>query len=220
MKRQKKLQSLAPQKMYSPEEVDLFENHLDDHFGPCQSVFHELVSLDGMHIDIYIIEPTEKYPCFRLITCGMGARRMNLPREAQGQVPDHIELMISLPADWRFDEKSIEEERFHWPVSLLKYLARFPWSESTWLGWGHTIPLVQFADNTQLSGVLIDAPIHYPFDAFQVVFSEKRSVYIFQVVPVYAEEIDYAVEHSSEELEKLLKDVICRPVDVARKNYV
>ena len=62
MKRQKKLQTLAPQKMYSPEEVDLFENHLDDHFGPCQSVFHELVSLDGMHIDIYIIEPTENIP--------------------------------------------------------------------------------------------------------------------------------------------------------------
>ena len=206
-------------KMYSPEEIDLVEKHLDAHFGPCESVIHELISPDGMHIDIYVIEPTEKYPCYRLITCGMGARRMHLPREARGQVPDRIELMISLPADWRFDEKSMEEERFGWPVSLLKYLARFPWVESIWLGWGHTLPLEPFADNTQLSGVFIDAPEHYPFDAFKVVFPEKRAVYIFQAVPVYGEEIDYAVEHGSEELEKLLKDVVSRPVDVARKNY-
>jgi len=216
------LKRILPQKSrkkYSPEEIDLFEKHLDDHFGPCRSVFHELASPDGMHIDVYVIEPTEKYPCCRLITCGMGARRMGIPREARGQVPDHIELMLSLPADWRFDEKSMEEDRFSWPVSLLKYLARFPWSESTWLGWGHTLPTDPFADNTELSGVFIDAPEHYPFDAFRVDFPENRPVYIFQAVPVYAEEIDYAVEHGSEELEKLLKDVVCRPVDVARKNY-
>ena len=216
------LKSILPRdsrKRYSPEEIELFEKHLDAYFGPSESVFHELASLDGTHIDIYLVEPTEKYPCYRLITCGMGARRMSVPREARGQVPDRIELMLSLPADWRFDEKSMEEDRFGWPVSLLKYLARFPWSESTWLGWGHTLPLAQFADNTQLSGVFIDAPEHYPFDAFRVVFPKKRAVYIFQAVPVYDEEIGYAVEHGSEELEKLLKDVVCSPVDVGRKNY-
>lgn len=219
MKRLKNLLSRDSRERYSPEEIDLFEKHLDDHFGPCRSVFHELLPLDRMHIDIYIIEPTEKYPCYRLITCGTGARRMDLPREAQGLVPNHIELMISLPADWRFDEKSMEEKRFNWPVSLLKYLARFPWTESSWLGWGHTIPLEQFADNTRLSGVFIDAPEHYPFDAFKIVFPAKRTVYIFQVIPVYAEEIACAVERGSEELEKRLKDVVCRPVDIARRNY-
>ena len=215
----RRILSNASRKRYSPEEIDLFEKHLDAHFGPCESVFHELASPDGMHIDVYVIGPTEKYPSYRLITCGMGARRMSIPRKARGQAPDRIELMLSLPADWRFDEKSMEEDRFGWPVSLLKYLARFPWSESTWLGWDHTLPLAPFADNTRLSGIFIDAPEHYPFDAFRIVFPEKRAVYIFQVVPVYAEEIDYAVEHGSEELEKLLKEVVSRPVDVARKNY-
>ncbi len=39
-------------KMYSPEEIDLVEKHLDAHFGPCESVIHELIYTDGMHIDI------------------------------------------------------------------------------------------------------------------------------------------------------------------------
>ncbi len=207
-------------KTYSPEEADAFEKHMETNFGPCKSVFHEISSPDGMHIDIYIIEPTEKYPCLRLFTCGMGARRMALPRADRGKAPDRIELMLSLPADWPTDEASMKKIEFAWPMRLLRFLARFPWEESTWIGRGHTISLGPFAENTHLAGVFFDCPENYPADAARIVFPQGNAVRFLQVVPVYAEEIDYAEKHGSEELAKLLKEIACRPVDIARKNYV
>ena len=103
-------------------------------------------------------------------------------------------------------------------MRLLRFLARFPWEESTWIGRDHTIPLEPFAENTRLSGVFFGLPENYPAEAGRIVFSKADAVRFFQVVPVYAEEIDYAAEHGPEELEKLLKEVASLPVDVARKN--
>lgn len=204
---------------YSPEESEAFEKHLEANFGPCKSVFHEISSPDGMHIDLRIIEPTEKFPCRRLFTCGMGARAMELPPAVRGKVPDRIELMLSLPSDWPMDEKSMQEIKFAWPMRLLRFLARFPWEESTWIGRGHTIPLEAFAENTRLNGVFFDCFESYPADAGRIVLSQETAVQILQVVPVYKEEIDYAEKHGSEELAKLLKEIACRPVDIARENY-
>ena len=206
-------------KTYSPEESSAFEKHLETNFGPCKSVFHEMSSPDGMHIDIRIIGPTEEFPCWRLFTCGMGARTMDLPPAAQGKVPDRIELMLSLPSDWPMDEKSMQEIKFAWPMRLLRFLARFPWEESTWIGRGHTIPLEPFAENTLLSGVFFDCPGNYPVNATRIVFPKAPAVQILQVIPVYKEEIGYAEERGSEELGKLLKEVVSLPVDIARKNY-
>lgn len=205
-------------KTYSPEESEAFEKHLETNFGPCKSVFHEMASPDGMHIDIRIIEPTEQFPCRRLFTCGMGARPMDLPPEARGKAPGRIELMLSLPPDWPMDEKSMQEIKFAWPMRLLRFLARFPWEESTWIGRGHTIPLEPFAENTRLSGVFFDCPGNYPVAAGRILLPKDTAVQILQVIPVYKEEIDYAVEHGSEELEKLLKEAASLPVDIARRN--
>ena len=206
-------------KTYSPEETAAFEKHLEANFGPCKSVFHEMASPDGMNIDIRIIGPTEKFPCLRLFTCGMGARRMDLPPAVRGRAPERIELMLSLPADWPMDEAAMQKIEFAWPMRLLRFLARFPWEESTWIGRGHTIPLEEFAGNTHLSGVFFDCPENYPADAARIVFPKGDAVRFLQVVPVYAEEIAFAEKHGSEELEKLLKETVSLPVDIARKNY-
>ena len=203
--------------VYTEKEALAFERHLEKNFGPVKSVFHELLP-EEMHIDVYVIEPTEKFPCYRLFTCGMGAKKMELPEQAKGQRPERIELMLSLPADWKFDEKSMESDNFYWPVGLLKYLARFPWNESTWLGYGHTIPLQKFAENTELSGVLLNYPEHYPFEIGHIDFP-RGTVQFMNVVPLYNEEMDYKLNHGVEALIELMGNELYAPINPQRKNF-
>ena len=36
------------------------------------------------------------------------------------------ELAIALPADWKLDQESMKNEKWYWPIRLLKVLARLP----------------------------------------------------------------------------------------------
>ena len=66
------------------------------------------------------------------------------------------ELAIALPRDWKLDRDSMEDERWYWPVRLLKVLARLPGNNDTWLGWGHTMDHEEpFAENTKLCAAML-----------------------------------------------------------------
>jgi hypothetical protein len=95
--------------------------HIEAHLGPVATVFHEIVS-DTVHIDVHVVLPTEESPYARLVTSGMS----DLPMPGDNDVPRYLELVATLPGDWRLDRASFEDERWYWPVRLLKQLARFP----------------------------------------------------------------------------------------------
>ena len=81
-------------------------------------------------------------------------------RDREDGLPSRIELMMCLPPEWNPESKESQE---NWPVELLRYLARFPIIESTWLGYGHSIQNgTPYADNTLLAGCVLlgvqDAP--------------------------------------------------------------
>ena len=68
---------------------------------------------------------------------------------------ERAELVIALPPDWKLDGESMEEERWYWPIGLLKVLARLPIASDTWLGWGHTMDKQSpFAEGTKLRAAL------------------------------------------------------------------
>ena len=66
--------------MYSEEEIECIENHIEKQFGELGEVFHEIVSPD-IHVDIWIINPTPKHNYYTLVTMGMGAREMDVPEK-------------------------------------------------------------------------------------------------------------------------------------------
>ncbi len=88
-------------------------------------MFHELVSPD-IHVDICVVPPSEKRDYYTLVTMGMGAHRMNVPEELAEYKLERAELVIALPPDWKLDEESLKNERWCWPIGLLKVLARLP----------------------------------------------------------------------------------------------
>ena len=40
---------------------------------------------------------------------------------------------------WEKANEIMKDERWYWPIGLLKVLARLPISNDTWLGFGHTM---------------------------------------------------------------------------------
>ena len=81
---------------------------------------------------------------------GMGAHRMNVPEELAEYKLERAELAIALPSDWKLDQESMKDEKWYWPIRLLKSLARLPINCDSWLGHGHTVENREpFADNTK-----------------------------------------------------------------------
>ena len=123
--------------VYSEDEMSAIEQHIKNTFGEFENVFHELVSPD-IHVDICVVPPSDERDYYTLVTMGMGAHRMNVPEELAEYKLERAELAIALPPDWKLDEESLKDERWYWPIGLLKVLARLPISNDTWLGfWPH-----------------------------------------------------------------------------------
>lgn len=130
--------------VYTEQELDMVEEHINSCFGECKSVMHEIVSPD-IHVDICVIEPTQERNYYALVTMGMGAHRMNVPKELKKQGLSRAEVLITLPPNWEIQNG---DEKWYWPLRWLKVLARLPGEHDTWLGYGHTVPNSEpFAEN-------------------------------------------------------------------------
>ena len=184
--------------LYSPDELERLDNHIEKYFGKATTVVHEFFSED-IHVDVSIIPPHEEHNYYTLVTTGMGAFSMKIPSEYQEDgLPSRIELMMCLPPEWNPESKESQE---NWPVELLRYLARFPIIESTWLGYGHSIQNgTPYADNTLLAGCVLLGVQDAPEGAAVCKLSDGSWVGFYQVIPLTENELEYKIQHSTDEM--------------------
>ncbi|MCA9024070.1 MAG: suppressor of fused domain protein [Planctomycetaceae bacterium] len=200
--------------------IEAISNHIEQHIGPIDSVWHELVS-DLVHIDIHVVKPTEDRPWITLVTSGMSDAPMNVPSEAE-----HLrfaELMICLPPDWPLKEEDLKDESNYWPIWMLKSLARLPHEYDTWLSYGHTIPngdpAQPYVPSAGFSSVLLLSPILNDDTFNELVISPDKSIHFFALFPLYAEELELKLNKGTEELCSRLEKVgTSELLNVARKN--
>ena len=187
--------------VYSEDEMSAIEQHIKNTFGEFENVFHELVSPD-IHVDICLVPPSEERDYYTLVTMGMGAHRMNVPEELAEYKLERAELAIALPPDWKLDEESLKDERWYWPIGLLKVLARLPISGDTWLGWGHTMDKQSpFAESTELCAAILVGPQDVVWNGGEVcTLPSGEEVNFYQVIPLYRDELDYKLEHDADAL--------------------
>lgn len=200
--------------------------HVEAHLGPIQTVYHEIAS-DTVHIDVHIVPANADFPFLRLVTSGMSDLPMTVPEGVDA--PRHLELVATLPGDWKLDEASMQDERWYWPVRLIKTLARFPHKYSTWLGWGHSMPngdpAEPYADDTALCGVVLLPSVTVPEAFHWLDIDADKRIEFLSLVPLYREEMELKLRKGSDALlEKLgkhdLSDVIDpRRINVARKRF-
>ena len=186
--------------VYSEDEMSAIEQHIKNTFGEFENVFHELVSPD-IHVDICVVPPSEERDYYTLVTMGMGAHRMNVPEELAEYKLERAELAIALPSDWKLDEESLKDERWYWPIGLLKVLARLPISNDTWLGFGHTMDNKEnFAENTKLCAAILTGPQSTEEGGEVCTLPGGEEVNFYQVIPLYEDELDYKLEHDVDAL--------------------
>ena len=186
--------------VYSEDEMSAIEQHIKNTFGEFENVFHELVSPD-IHVDICVVPPSEERDYYTLVTMGMGAHRMNVPEELAEYKLERAELAIALPSDWKLDEESLKDERWYWPIGLLKVLARLPISNDTWLGFGHTMDKQSpFAEDTKLTAAILTGPQGVEEGGEVCTLPNGEEVNFYQVIPLYHNEMEYKMEHDADAL--------------------
>ncbi|QZN79554.1 suppressor of fused domain protein [Stenotrophomonas sp. DR822] len=206
--------------------IEEISAYIERHLGPISGVFHEIIS-DIVHIDVHVVPATDECPYLRLVTSGMSDLPMAVPDEVDA--PRHMELMVTLPADWPITQDAFEDERNYWPVRLLKTLARLPHEYDTWLGFGHTIPnghpSEPYAPGVGFDGAIVLPPVTTPDDFGTLALEDGTTIEFMAIVPLYPEEMDLKLKKDSETLldrfdAKNIQDVI-QPgrTNVAKKRF-
>lgn len=199
--------SIAPE-MYSEDEIDIIEKHIEHYYGNFEFVFHEKVSPD-IHVDICLIPPSEECNWYTLVTMGMGAHLMNVPNQLKEEQLERAELVICLPEYWKLDKEHLKDEKWYWPIRLLKELARFPGENNTWLGWGHTVsydgPL---SYTTELCASILINPPCGNVGGNTCTLPDGEKVNFYQVIPLYRDELEYKLKNGTQKLLDKMNDNI------------
>ena len=186
--------------VYTEEEMEAVEGHIQQYFGKFENVFHELSSPD-IHVDICVVPPSKERYYYTLVTMGMGAHRMNVPEELAEYKLERAELAIALPGNWKLKREDLKNERWYWPIRLLKTLARLPIASDTWLGFGHTMDNEEdFAKGTKLCAAILTGPQDTEDGSEVCILPSGEEVNFYQVIPLYREELEYKMAHDADAL--------------------
>ena len=186
--------------VYTEEEMEAVEGHIQQYFGKFENVFHELSSPD-IHVDICVVPPSGDRDYYTLVTMGMGAHRMNVPEELAEYKLERAELAIALPGNWKLKREDLKNERWYWPIRLLKALARLPIASDTWLGFGHTMDNEEdFAKDTKLCAAILTGPQDTEGGSEVCILPSGEEVNFYQVIPLYRDELEYKLAHDADAL--------------------
>lgn len=195
------------------------EAHLERYIGPVETVMHELVS-DTIHLDLLHIPPADDRPYHTIVTSGMSDLAMDVPEDMAEFA--RAELMIELPGDWPISQEAFQNEDNYWPLRWLKQIGRLPHEYNTWVGWGHSIPNGDPAEpiaNTEFTGVCLAPPYWLDAEFFQLKAASGDTVCFYDLVPVYAEEMQLKLDEGFGALEERFeREDIGYVLDTSRPN--
>lgn len=199
--------------------LEEIEAHLEKYIGKVGTVFHEIVS-DLIHLDVLYIPASSDRPYSVLVTSGVSDIPMAVPEGMEDF--DRAELLIALPKSWPISDEAFKEESNYWPVRWLKYIGRLPHEYDTWIGWGHTIPNgnpPEPISNTEFIGVMVSPPYWLDSDFFQLSAKNGDVISFYQLIPLYAEEMELKLNKGVEDLERRFeKNNIGHVLDITRPN--
>jgi hypothetical protein len=208
-----------PEHCYRRAEEDLLYAHIRKYFGAPRRLLREAYP-QGVRADIALIEPSEGRAYRTLITVGMGAFVMDVPEDLADCELERAELMMCLPSSWSFSRFGAER---NWPLDWLRILAHIPVEKDLWLGWGHIVPTEgPVSGKAAFSCMLLTDPLDYEEAASYCEMPDGSVVNIYQVLPIFEDEMKYRQEKGTDALLTLLEERLdrysLRVVDVKRRS--
>ena len=194
--------------------------HIEKWVGPVEEVLHELVS-DVVHVDVLLVKPTESRNFYTLVTAGMSAKPMEVPKEMA--VFARSELIVTLPPDNLFlsgivasvesGDEGVEDEDppGFFPIRYLKQYARYPHLVDTWLGPGHTLvtsdPPSPLAPETAMTAFLVHFPFAIPsHEGWKFTAKDGNDISLLQLYPIHTDELEFKLNNDGDALADKLAD--------------
>lgn len=170
--------------------------HIEKYYGKIDSLL-DWPRVTGPDIKIGVINPTEEWDFYTLITVGLSDVKMDVPTEFNMLNLEYAEILICLPAYWKLNDN---DKQWQWPVNLMKTLVNLSTSPGGWISWGQTFDnLVPFSDTTEQSAAILVEPQMIEEEGLELILDD-REVNFYQIIPLYIEELEYKEEHGAEAL--------------------
>lgn len=194
---------------FSPYELQTVEDHIIEHFGSISRTIPVKES-ENLNLRIYVIEPTKEKDFYTIVTCGMGAYKMELPDDFKDTDLDRIELLMYLSPAWNMDLALSKPtglitggtvtpifgsmyDEWNYPVKILKNLAQAPVNNDSYFVMGNIMddeePLSPSTNDT--GGILI-SPAYASEEGCICTLPDGEKVRFLQVMPIQTYEIDRA----------------------------
>lgn len=177
-----------------PQDED-FINHLETYLG-------EFVGrLKQSKIDILCFKG-ERYHA--LVTDGMRQYAMDLPHERGGA--QYLELMMFLDPSIEINEANRKEPQNAWLLEMLHHVACLPQETKGYLTLGEVIAegMKESSASSSYDGVLLFTPMEQENVKFHRYADKEKTVYIYNVMPIFKEEMRFIEAHSSDQFINLM----------------
>ncbi|GAA4961328.1 suppressor of fused domain protein [Algibacter aquimarinus] len=204
-----------------PNSVEIVDGHLDLFFDENTDilVFDEKES-EIIHRDIFFIKATKDRPYHILLSCGMSALPMVIPKDIESS--EFVEIMFLLPKEWTLKYESFSDEKNYWPIRIMKEIMMLPHEKKTWFGYGHTYgheEAEEFAEGIGFNSVMLAYSMELSDDFTQIEIENDKVVDIYTLIPLYKEELEFKKKNgASALLERFDEFGIEEILEIGRKN--
>lgn len=204
-------------------DYELLLQHIEKYVGKIEKSIHDQ-AFDLAPLSVHIIPKTHDGKGRALVTTGLSVLAMHPPPQLKEF--KYSELIIRIPKDWPLPFKEIKNDEFLWPIQELLHLMRYIHSNQQWFFDMHTFgngdPPLPYASNTNFCGFLFTLPLFsLPPKFCELKIDDSKTIIFLQLLPLYKEEMDYAITNTSEALlEKYEKLNLPDYIDLKRDSAV
>ncbi len=181
---------------------DAIKAHVERYVGEVAQVL-EMTGDDGRTLSLLHVRTRRPAHHQVIVTSGISNTPMPVPNDMEDF--ERAELLLALPRDWPVSNDTWRDGDLGWPLRWLEYVGRLPLQFDTWIGWGHSIPNGSPATpiaNTAFTGVCLAPPYWLDPAFFQLRADSGDTICFYDLVPVYAEEMQLKLDRGFGELEK------------------
>lgn len=203
--------------IYRDEDFDLLDEHVATGFGVFETVFYEVIE-DDIRMDIAVVAPTVDQNYYTLVTMGLGAWLMDVPKEMSEFGLWRAELVVCLPPDWKINDG---DDRWHWPITWMKKTARHIIEKNDWVSWGKILVSDEpFVPEHNFNGTLFVYPEEFTDETSACELKDGTFVNFYQMIPLYKTETTFCQENGASALLAKIDEQSLSIIDVERFNYL
>lgn len=179
-----------------------FIAHLEKYLGEFEAIYKQIVPTNKP-IDVLYFKGKD---VDALVTNGMRGLPMNVPENLKDY--ENIELMMFIDKQFDLSNEGIMSEESAWLITVLTEMAIYPSMTNSYLGWGHIVgngeTLEPYDEHVDYCGALVYPPINQQ-DIKLCHYEENNvKVFIYNVMPLYKEELSFIQDQSSEQFVNLM----------------